>query len=1060
MKKNISIRKKQNSRGVAVIFTLGILGLLTVMALGFASTALLNRKIADNTSSADYARHIAKNIAFSRVKNAVLRNAISLSCYYSSEISGQPTDKDFLYKMDTFLDGVKLFCSTDSESSATYTSSAGTGLTAPVRWQYVYGADQNAASHKYPILGRYAYAVVPAVGLFDPSIHKGSSSNNRYGYSINEIPLPGNCNISSEQFTALGTNRWGSYFEIFKVLGSADSVKKDFFEKDGIGIRHPKSAEAFWIDFNSDGKKTPEEMFLRCNLPKDTAGWQALASEDGVKKLIGETDGTFKTLADAAADENSITFIPWLKNWTGYHDEWTADIMKKQIAANIIQYNLPGPDDSAPQKAISDQMEDKDWTINPPTYVGIGRHPMLNELGFAVIVAAELHVEEVYDGAELVDIRYTPKYFIKIENGAELINPFEVPTKDATVKFSGSVKIQINIFKSQTAIDEDTTLTPATTDFSPITETKDLDTSAADSDLVGWPGEEDFTLTLTFNSASWLSSPAYTKAGSFWRASAMKTVTLPTFSLPRELKTQDKSEYLRKLLKINKVTYAPKNVVLLYGGDSNSHQRDIAMLTPTGTFKYEDETSTEIWRPKDSTKVWVYQASFEAKDPLVNHYNSDWTFKNKKDGESSSVLETEEGNATSIKSINKKYPGTVFDDDGGQTDSDGCHRNSTLPEKLLGSPGNPLEVASDPAYTTSNRLSTSYIRHEPMRSLWEFGCISRAKAFETLNLSKAKTFTGLTDIANYQAGTFEDGDANILDQVKFSETDDEKAVYGKINLNSRCHNVFRQMFNTNVKWNTDLVTSARKSPYEESGGVITGGEADGDSENNSLVCRSASCPGGTACLAHLLMERSKILPFGNRSDLLVSEADIDKLPGYNSAEMGGLGTAQKNLRDYLLMIAGTRPSGLSLSTQSAGQQTQNMKWSREQFSARFMNLLSADPVDHVFIIVAAQSIKDIGGAPAFVDWNGDGEFDSSAEGVSLAAESKFMKTGYVRKKIDGSGFQIMDNKEKIPETISSTEVGSYDHGADKITGEAKMLVEMLKDPITGKWRIAGYRYVE
>ena len=64
MKKYISIRNRKKSRGVAVIFTLGILGLLTVMALGFASTALLNRKIADNTSSADYARHIAKNIAF------------------------------------------------------------------------------------------------------------------------------------------------------------------------------------------------------------------------------------------------------------------------------------------------------------------------------------------------------------------------------------------------------------------------------------------------------------------------------------------------------------------------------------------------------------------------------------------------------------------------------------------------------------------------------------------------------------------------------------------------------------------------------------------------------------------------------------------------------------------------------------------------------------------------------------------------------------------------------------------------------------------------------------
>ena len=50
MRKNLNSNSQKNSnqRGVAVIFTLGILGLLTVMALGFASTALLNRKIAEH----------------------------------------------------------------------------------------------------------------------------------------------------------------------------------------------------------------------------------------------------------------------------------------------------------------------------------------------------------------------------------------------------------------------------------------------------------------------------------------------------------------------------------------------------------------------------------------------------------------------------------------------------------------------------------------------------------------------------------------------------------------------------------------------------------------------------------------------------------------------------------------------------------------------------------------------------------------------------------------------------------------------------------------------------
>ena len=52
------------------------------------------------------------------------------------------------------------------------------------------------------------------------------------------------------------------------------------------------------------------------------------------------------------------------------------------------------------------------------------------------------------------------------------------------------------------------------------------------------------------------------------------------------------------------------------------------------------------------------------------------------------------------------------------------------------------------------------------------------------------------------------------------------------------------------------------------------------------------------------------------------------------------------------------------------------------------------------------------------------------------------------------------SKTKAKETIISTTVGTYDYGADKITGETKLIAEMIKDENTGKWKIAGYRYVE
>ena len=53
-------RRKRREKGIALIFTLGILGLLTVLALGFASTAMLNSKISGNISHQQKARYIAR----------------------------------------------------------------------------------------------------------------------------------------------------------------------------------------------------------------------------------------------------------------------------------------------------------------------------------------------------------------------------------------------------------------------------------------------------------------------------------------------------------------------------------------------------------------------------------------------------------------------------------------------------------------------------------------------------------------------------------------------------------------------------------------------------------------------------------------------------------------------------------------------------------------------------------------------------------------------------------------------------------------------------------------
>ncbi len=124
-----------------------------------------------------------------------------------------------------------------------------------------------------------------------------------------------------------------------------------------------------------------------------------------------------------------------------------------------------------------------------------------------------------------------------------------------------------------------------------------------------------------------------------------------------------------------------------------------------------------------------------------------------------------------------------------------------------------------------------------------------------------------------------------------------------------------------------------------------------------------------------------------------------------------------------------------------------------------MHLFSTEPVNRVYIIIVAQTIKDIGGSPVFVDWDGDGEYAPEDE-KDFPFSAKGLKSGYVRKKLDNSVYELVGNKTKAKETITSTTIGTYDYGADKITGETKLIVEMQKDIFTNKWRIAGYRYVD
>jgi hypothetical protein len=127
---------------------------------------------------------------------------------------------------------------------------------------------------------------------------------------------------------------------------------------------------------------------------------------------------------------------------------------------------------------------------------------------------------------------------------------------------------------------------------------------------------------------------------------------------------------------------------------------------------------------------------YETNDPRSNHHVSDWTL-------SSSTASAGYWDCASANSICNLNPG-------GNKDLESSANISA----------NPWAVGST--------VSTWYIRNAPMQSPWELGAIHRGAAWETLNLKKYNTTAGALSTGG--GGSYTDGDANILDQIKMCVT--------------------------------------------------------------------------------------------------------------------------------------------------------------------------------------------------------------------------------------------------------------------------------------------------
>ncbi|OGV36808.1 MAG: hypothetical protein A2020_03260 [Lentisphaerae bacterium GWF2_45_14] len=746
-KKTMSGRRKE--RGIALLFTLGILGLLTVLALSFAASAMLERKAAQYSSGASSARILAQS---------GLNRAIAAMTYYMtlsdnydvvvskdnySAITANQGTYDFMYRLNTDIDGV-YFKIRPSEYDATNTACP--------HWIYVDNGGTTAGlSPTNELIGRFAYVVMAAGGRLDPSacvdtgIDESSlnasgitSGEPRVGANVYEIYLGGvepdlnnylsSGNVQKMNYVNGGgllTNggRWTDYSTFFTDAGLAstgtDIEKRAKWQWDwfAVGSEALKFQEAFWIDLDGDDKRKSDgtELFQRFNLKRadwDTGLGGGANSAAAVEKLRGTVPASTRTVFSTTPGTGTDT-LEWLKQsdsypLTTYTDSITAGTFASvaaranQIAANIIDYC---DTDSIPTSDVAAAS----WTgATAPTYTGNEKTPYINDFlinTVSTITIVAVAADAIPDAVTAND--YTVDCSVDITALAEAIDIYGLSTLPAV---AAATRVQPYSGGAATG----------------ITVAIDIDGAPASSSTLD--------LTSGMNSDMTYSGNYATVSNAFGTVSYSTTILNPG-ACPAVTIT---------------ITIPAFNLVLTYDGNITDYSKLPAHSSP---IRYNDATNTNALSVTGaSTKT--SNIRWATDDPRQNLNSSDWVL--------------EDGGAVIIP-----------------TSPIGVQNTLSMP-------------ASAAAATTAGQdyeasllgMSTAYIRNAPMVSPWELGTIHRGALWETINLKKYNTATA-SPYPNLVMGAYSDGDANILDHIKMTS---ENETYGLVNLKTSNQEVLRALF--------------------------------------------------------------------------------------------------------------------------------------------------------------------------------------------------------------------------------------------------------------------------
>ena len=178
------MKGKSSQSGIALIMTLGVLSILLVLALGFASTSTIQKKAASNSASVTLARLIAESGVEKVLAGISYYAASTPNAMFDMTISHEEEDTygnnenfDTLWRISTSVGGIDYY----TWDSSTYSATRDDAL----HWQYVYNGKTGDDAQ---ILGRYAYVVIPSGGKLDPSFIVSHNAGGDYpdGTAVDE----------------------------------------------------------------------------------------------------------------------------------------------------------------------------------------------------------------------------------------------------------------------------------------------------------------------------------------------------------------------------------------------------------------------------------------------------------------------------------------------------------------------------------------------------------------------------------------------------------------------------------------------------------------------------------------------------------------------------------------------------------------------------------------------------------------------------------------------------------------------------------------------------------